>query len=62
MIVTRLLRSVQGVEIGSGFSGSEMLGSEHNDEFFMDDGVIRTRTNRCEKTLKTPGHPWARAL
>ncbi|EIE21045.1 chorismate synthase [Coccomyxa subellipsoidea C-169] len=40
------LPASKGVEIGSGFSGSEMLGSEHNDEFFMDDGVIRTRTNR----------------
>ncbi len=23
-----------------------MLGSEHNDEFFMDNGAVRTRTNR----------------
>lgn len=25
----------QGFEIGSGFGGSRMLGSEHNDEFYM---------------------------
>ncbi len=38
----------QGIEIGSGFSGARMLGSEHNDEFFMSpDGEVRTRTNRC---------------
>ncbi len=37
----------QGIEIGSGFSGSRMLGSEHNDEFYMDEGEVRTRTNRC---------------
>ncbi len=38
----------QGIEIGSGFSGSRMLGSEHNDEFYMTpDGEVRTRTNRC---------------
>ena len=37
---------LQGIEIGSGFSGSRMLGSEHNDEFYMEDGHVRTRTNR----------------
>lgn len=37
----------QGIEIGSGFGGSRMLGSEHNDEFYMEDGHVRTRTNRC---------------
>jgi chorismate synthase len=38
---------VQGFEIGSGFSGSRMVGSEHNDAYFMaDNGEIRTRTNR----------------
>ena len=37
---------VQGFEIGSGFSGAAMLGSEHNDEFYMEGGAVRTRTNR----------------
>ena len=37
---------VQGFEIGSGFSGAAMLGSEHNDEFYMQGGAVRTRTNR----------------
>ncbi len=40
----------QGFEIGSGFSGSRMVGSEHNDEFYMDEhGEVRTRTNRWGK-------------
>ncbi len=38
--------ATKGFEIGSGFRGVEMLGSEHNDEFYTDDiGRIRTRTN-----------------
>ena len=37
---------MQGFEIGSGFEGSTMLGSDHNDEFYMADGEVRTRTNR----------------
>ncbi|CAL8462506.1 g2039 [Coccomyxa elongata] len=40
------LPASKGIEIGSGFSGSRMLGSEHNDEFYMDGGEVRTRTNR----------------
>lgn len=39
-------RVSQGFEIGSGFSSTKMTGSAHNDEFYMDDGAIRTRTNR----------------
>lgn len=38
---------VQGFEIGSGFSGARMTGSEHNDPFFMENGAVRTRSNRC---------------
>lgn len=37
--------AVKGVEIGSGFSGSRMLGSQHNDAFYNDNGRIRTRSN-----------------
>eukprot|EP00798_Chlamydomonas_sp_ICE-L_P023092 gene23092-30287_t len=41
------LPATKGFEIGSGFEGCRMLGSEHNDEFYMaGDGQIRTRTNR----------------
>ncbi|KAL2555361.1 Chorismate synthase [Forsythia ovata] len=36
-----------GFEVGSGFAGTFMTGSEHNDEFYMDEhGKIRTKTNR----------------
>lgn len=37
----------QGFEIGSGLSGARMTGSEHNDPFYMQDGAVRTRSNRC---------------
>jgi chorismate synthase len=39
--------AVNGVEIGSGFDGTRMTGSTHNDLFYKrDDGTIGTRTNR----------------
>ena len=38
--------AVKGVEFGSGFKGSDMLGSENNDAFYCDDdGKVRTATN-----------------
>ncbi|CAL5363495.1 unnamed protein product [Camellia sinensis] len=41
------LPASMGFEIGSGFAGTFLTGSEHNDEFFIDEhGRIRTRTNR----------------
>lgn len=40
------LPAVKGFEIGSGFSGTTLTGSEHNDAFFCEGGRIRTRTNR----------------
>eukprot|EP00899_Mesostigma_viride_P003593 jgi/Mesvir1/13234/Mv02382-RA.1 len=41
------LPATKGFEIGSGFAGARMTGSQHNDEFFRDEsGTIRTRTNR----------------
>lgn len=40
------LPASKGFEIGSGFAGSRMLGSEHNDEFYMEGNDVRTRTNR----------------
>lgn len=35
----------KGFEIGSGFNGTLMLGSEHNDEFYMNNGKVETKTN-----------------
>ncbi|XP_021295509.1 chorismate synthase, chloroplastic isoform X1 [Herrania umbratica] len=41
------LPATKGFEFGSGFAGTFLTGSEHNDEFFTDEhGNIRTRTNR----------------
>ena len=39
------LPATKGFEIGSGFPGTLMRGSEHNDAFEMRDGKVRTRTN-----------------
>jgi chorismate synthase len=39
--------AVKGFESGSGFAGTLLAGSQHNDPFYRrDDGVIGTRTNR----------------
>jgi chorismate synthase len=38
--------ATKGFEIGSGFSGTLLTGREHNDAFRMDDGKVRTVTNR----------------
>lgn len=40
------LPATKGFEIGSGFAGVLMRGSEHNDLFEVRDGKIRTTTNR----------------
>lgn len=37
--------ATKGFEIGSGFYGSKMLGSEHNDEFYIVNNSISTYTN-----------------
>ena len=37
--------SVKGVEIGIGFKASELKGSQMNDEFYMDDKIVKTKTN-----------------
>jgi len=40
------LPASKGFEIGSGFAGTLLTGSEHNDEFYVENGEIRTVTNR----------------
>ena len=40
------LPASKGFEIGTGFAGTELRGSEHNDEFYVEGGRVRTRTNR----------------
>ncbi len=37
--------ATKGFEIGSGFAGTRMTGSQHNDPFVFEDGRMRTRTN-----------------
>jgi chorismate synthase len=41
------LPATKGFEIGSGFDGTTLTGSQHNDEFYLDErGNTRTKTNR----------------
>ena len=40
------LPATKGFEIGSGFAGTELKGSEHNDTFVSKDGHIGTESNR----------------
>ena len=38
--------AVKGIEFGAGFKAAEMLGSQNNDEFYVDDhGHVLTKTN-----------------
>ncbi len=39
------LPACKGFEIGSGFGGVTMTGSQHNDPFYNEGGRVRTRTN-----------------
>lgn len=36
---------IKGIEFGSGFEGSRMVGSDNNDEFIVDNDIIKTKTN-----------------
>ena len=40
------LPACKGFEVGSGFGGLSLTGSQHNDPFYSAGGRIRTRTNR----------------
>lgn len=39
--------AIRGVEFGEGFIAARMTGSAHNDEYFYEDGKIRTKTNHA---------------
>ena len=39
------INACKGFEYGSGFSGLDLKGSEHNDIFYNDNGTIKTKTN-----------------
>ena len=46
------INATKGFEIGSGFSGVKMKGSEHNDSFYTDElGKVRTMTNNAGGVL-----------
>ena len=39
--------AVKGLEFGSGFTGSNLRGSQNNDEFYYENGRIKTKTNHA---------------
>ncbi len=41
------INAVKGFEIGSGFAGASLRGSQHNDSFFLKDGKIAYATNHA---------------
>lgn len=43
--------AVKGVEIGDGFAVSTSRGSQNNDPFYMDQGVVRKKTNHAGGSL-----------
>lgn len=45
------INAVKGFQIGSGFEGVKLKGSEHNDEFVMEDGKPTTKTNKAGGVL-----------
>ncbi|MCH5203406.1 MAG: chorismate synthase [Oscillospiraceae bacterium] len=47
-IISQLVFSipaVKGIEFGNGFSCADVFGSENNDEFYIDNGKVLTKTN-----------------
>lgn len=39
--------AVKGIEFGAGFEGSCMYGSQYNDSYYYENGVIKTKTNNA---------------
>lgn len=39
--------AVKGIEFGAGFGAAKKRGSENNDPFYYDNGIVRTRTNNA---------------
>lgn len=39
------INAAQGFEYGSGFDGTKLKGSENNDEFYVEENKVRTKTN-----------------
>ncbi len=45
------INAAKGFELGSGFEGSKMRGSEHNDQLYVEDGNIHFKSNHAGGTL-----------
>ena len=45
------INAVKGFEMGLGFRSVGLRGSEHNDPFEIQDGIIRTKTNNAGGTI-----------
>ncbi len=45
------INAVKGFEIGSGFNGISMRGSQHNDPFIIENGKLKIKTNHAGGTL-----------
>ena len=43
--------AVKGIEFGLGFESTKILGSQNNDEFYMDGDAVKTKTNNCGGVL-----------
>ena len=43
--------AVRGIEFGAGFAAAGMFGSEHNDEYFVENGQISLKTNNAGGVL-----------
>ena len=41
------INAVKGFEIGEGFNASNLTGTANNDEFFVENGNVKTKTNHC---------------
>ncbi len=45
------INAVKGFEFGSGFEGVKMRGSQHNDEFYIHNEIVKLKTNHAGGTL-----------
>lgn len=45
------INAVKGFELGSGFEGVSLRGSEHNDAFILENNQVKTKTNHAGGTL-----------
>jgi chorismate synthase len=41
------INAVKGFEIGSGFEGTKLKSSQHNDSLYIEEGKVRTKTNNA---------------